>query len=101
MKLSEKRTLFTSQLTELVRYIEECGYSCYYGDGKCTVGHRKGSFHYKGLAQDINLFKNGKYLRTTEAHAMFGKYWKELDPKNTWGGDWRKKDGNHYSRGEQ
>lgn len=101
MKLSEQRILFTSLISDLVREITERGFSCYFGDGVARDGHIKNSFHYKGLAQDINLFKNGVYLTKTEDHAQFGEYWKQLHPLCTWGGDFTRKDGNHYSFGEK
>lgn len=101
MTLSEKRCLFTSLIFELIRYIEECGYSCYLGDVTARDGHCKGSFHYKGLAADINLFKNGAYLTKTEDHTIFGEYWKSLHPQCSWGGDFKRPDGNHYSFGEK
>jgi len=55
--------------------------------------HKKGSLHHIGLAQDINLFKDGKYLRKTEAHRVLGAYWIAMG--GSWGGNY--KDGNHYS----
>lgn len=62
----------------------------------------KNSLHYDGLAVDIDLFKNGKYLDKTEDHREFGEYWETLDKDCFWGGDGLKKDGlkwdgNHYS----
>lgn len=55
------------------------------------------SVHPDRLAVDFNLFKNGKYLRQTEAHARLGAYWKTLHPAARWGGDFKRADGNHYS----
>lgn len=56
------------------------------------------SNHQVGLAVDINLFKDGVYLQTTEDHAKLGAFWKTLHPLARWGGDFRPKpDGNHYS----
>ena len=63
--------------------------------------HSKKSFHYKQLAIDLNLFRNGRYLKTTAAHKPLGDFWKSLDPKCTWGGDFKRKDGNHYSYSEE
>lgn len=101
MKLSEQRKLFTYFLSKLLDKINNTdGYSCYLGDVTTTVGHCKGSYHYKGLAADINLFFNNEYCTKTEDHAIFGEYWKSLHPLLTWGGDFKRKDGNHYSFGE-
>jgi hypothetical protein len=52
------------------------------------------SNHKRRLAIDLNLFKDGKFLGTTEDHKMFGLYWESLHEKCRWGG--RFKDGNHY-----
>ena len=62
------------------------------------TNHIKNSFHFKGLAKDINLFKDGKYIRKTEGHLFLGLIWESMG--GTWGGRFRKKDGNHYSWGE-
>lgn len=59
------------------------------------------SYHTKKLAIDLNLFKDGKYLTSTESHRQFGEYWKTLDPECTWGGDFKNSDGNHFSYGEK
>ena len=53
------------------------------------------SLHNERLAQDFNLFKNGHYLASTEAHRQLGEYWEGLAPDCRWGG--RFGDGNHYS----
>ena len=50
------------------------------------------------LALDVassEMFKDGKYLTSTADHALFGAFWKSLDPDCCWGGDFN--DGNHYS----
>ena len=59
---------------------------------KKGYGHPK-SAHKMKLAIDINLFKNGKYLGSTEAHQELGEWWESQG--GTWGG--RFFDGNHYS----
>lgn len=97
MGLALDRITFTRLLAELIRKIESLGYQCYLGDVTATDGHKKDSFHYRGLAADINLFKDGVYLMKTEDHQIFGEYWKSLNPDCTWGGDFKNKDGNHYS----
>ena len=105
MKLSEKRKMFTHFLSLLIQHINAIdGYSCYLGDVFVVEAtdsiHSKNSFHYQGLAADINLFYNGEYCTKTEDHKCFGDYWKWLHPLLTWGGDFKRKDGNHYSFGE-
>jgi hypothetical protein len=94
---------FMRAMTLLLMWIHSNeGYGCTPGDMRSKPGnepkHSANSFHYKGLAFDICLFYQGKYLRSTEDHRFVGEYWKTLG--GTWGGDFRKKDGNHYSHGE-
>ena len=114
-ELGDKQDKFPLLLMSLVHCIYGKGYTIRWGDGYRNprvhgeMGVKKGYGHHNSchkirLAQDINLFKDGKFLTKTEDHAEFGKYWKSLDPENRWGGDFRKPDGNHYSttyRGHQ
>jgi len=103
MKLSDQQGEFTHDLAKLILWAnKQPGYKITQGCARCAKpGHHKdGSWHYKGLAQDLNLFINGVYQRKTEAHAKMGKKWKSLRPGNTWGGDFSRPDGNHYSKGE-
>ncbi len=100
--------MFTKNLPELLHYIHDQGYECTLGDAyrspkafgkigeKGPYGHPK-SAHKRRLAIDLNLFKDGRYLRKTSDHAKFGEFWKRLHPLNRWGGDFKKPDGNHYS----
>ena len=53
----------------------------------------RNSLHEMSLAVDFNLFKDGKYLSSTEDHKELGEYWESIG--GTWGG--RFNDGNHYS----
>ena len=57
------------------------------------MNHIRGSLHFQGLAKDINLYKDGIYLRKTEDHLPLGLIWESLG--GTWGGRFRKKDGLH------
>lgn len=58
------------------------------------------SAHRSRLAVDLNLFIDGVYQPSSEAHRPLGEFWKSLDPDhNVWGGDWVNfPDGNHYER---
>ena len=80
----------------LIDYATELGYELTFGDAWAKTGHKDGSFHYKRLAIDLNLFKDGKYLTGTDDHAALGEFWESIG--GTWGGRWN--DGNHYSVGE-
>lgn len=65
--------------------------------GKTKVVHSK---HEDCLAVDISLFIDGVYQTESEAYAPLGTFWKNLDPHNVWGGDWKSfHDGNHFQYG--
>jgi hypothetical protein len=53
------------------------------------------SVHLHGLAIDLLLYKNGKYLENTEDYRELGEWWEKIHPLARWGG--RFKDGNHFS----
>lgn len=61
---------------------------------KLGYGHRN-SAHKRRLAIDLNLFRDGKFLQTTEDHRPLGEWWEKQHPSARWGG--RFEDGNHYS----
>jgi hypothetical protein len=56
------------------------------------------SFHTRRLAVDLNLFRNGVYLTRTEDYLEAGIAWEKLG--GTWGGRFKRADGNHFSLGE-
>jgi len=106
MTLGQKQRLFMSLLPRLIDYIYDQGYECTIGDGfrdprshgkmgEEGVYGRARSAHKHRLAIDLNLFKDGEYLTTTEDHRPFGEYWERLHIFNEWGGHFD--DGNHYS----
>jgi hypothetical protein len=56
--------------------------------------------HIDKLAIDLNIFKNGRWLATTEEHAPIGAKWKSLHALARGAAisnRRRKPDGNHYS----
>lgn len=55
----------------------------------------KNSVHQKKLAQDLNLFKDGKFLDDAADYLPYGEFWKSLNPLARWGGDWG--DSDHFS----
>ena len=99
LKLGQAQKYFAKILPSLISFIYSQGYTISFGDAWAKTGHRRGSYHYKRLAIDLNLFKDGVYLRSSEAHEIFGVFWEMMG--GTWGGRFRKKDGNHYSFGEK
>jgi hypothetical protein len=104
MTLFETQVLFASKLPLLINKAFELGYQVTLGDAfrdprvhgefgsKGGYGHSK-SNHKRRLAIDLNLFKNGKFLQTTEDHKALGEFWESIG--GTWGG--RFSDANHYS----
>jgi len=98
LTLRQKQSKFVLMLGRLFDFISICGYEVTLAVGYVPPGittRAKWSLHHKRLAQDLNLFHHGKYLRTTRAHRRFGLYWESLG--GSWGGRFKRKDGNHYS----
>jgi hypothetical protein len=101
MTLREKQSKFVHLVGLLIVYAYEHGYELTFGDAWSKPeykAHSDVSFHYKRLAIDLNLFRDGRYLTMTEDWEPLGQYWKSLDHHASWGGDWS--DGNHLSYGE-
>jgi hypothetical protein len=96
MSLRKQQSRFVKMISLLILFAYEKGYELTFGDAWARTGHCKGSFHYKRLAADFNLFKDGKYLTSTKAHEPLGLFWESIG--GSWGGRWQ--DGNHYSLGE-
>ena len=95
--LREKQSKFTFYVALLICYAYEQGYEITFGDAYAKTGHKFNSLHYKRLAIDLNLFKDGKFLKDTEDHRFLGEFWESLDDECVWGGMWN--DGNHYQYG--
>lgn len=96
MSLGDEQRKFTKMIAKLILWAYQQGYELTLGDAWAKTGHVDGSFHYKRLAVDLNLFVAGEYQTTTEAHTPLGEQWEKMG--GTWGG--RFDDGNHYSLGE-
>lgn len=104
MTLGEKQRKFTRMIAELIQWLYANGYEATLGDAyrdprlhgeigvKMGYGHPK-SGHKHRLALDLNLFKDGKFLSSTEDHRPVGEQWEKMG--GSWGG--RFNDGNHYS----
>jgi len=95
MTLRQAQSAFVEMLAKLLKFAYERGYEITLGEGYRSdhKGHMKNSLHYDRLAQDLNLFKDGKYLIRTEDYKELGEYWELLG--GAWGG--RFGDGNHFS----
>lgn len=98
MSIRETQSLFVQMVGKLIEFAYSNGYQLTFGDTYATTGHKEGSFHYKRLAVDFNLFKDGTWLTDTESHRPLGEFWESLG--GTWGGRFNHPDGNHYSLGE-
>lgn len=90
------RSRFSAMVPRLINHAIICGYEVTINEvfrhPKASHGHAD-SLHKSGLAIDINLFLDGKYLRKTGDHEFLGEYWESIG--GAWGGRWG--DGNHYS----
>jgi len=93
MALNPKQIKFTRMIGLLIHFAYQQGYGLTFGDAYATTGHMKNSLHYKRLAVDFNLFKDGVYLSKTKDHEPLGLFWESIG--GSWGG--RFQDGNHYS----
>jgi hypothetical protein len=105
MTLREKQSLFCLLVGELLQHAYDENYSLTFGEtyrspeeaerlARAGKGIRN-SLHTVRLAIDLNLFKDGKFLASTEDHRPLGEWWEQQHPLCRWGG--RFGDGNHYS----
>jgi len=103
MPLNPWQFAFAARVAELIRFAYSRGYAVTFaearvpkeciGCAKVGTNRRATSLHFDGLAIDLNLFKDGKFLQNTEDHRELGEYWESIG--GCWGG--RFNDGNHYS----
>ena len=107
MRLGAKQEVFAENLAKLILFAYVNGYRIRVGEvwrshaaaaAYALSGQGiSNSLHRLKLAADLNLFKNGKFLTNSDDHRPLGDYWKSLHEDNRWGGDFKKRDGNHYS----
>lgn len=108
MNLHELQSLHVGYTALLIQFALSKGYELTWGQTIRTQAEANAnaaagsgiskSLHTIGLAIDLNLFKDGKFLTASDDHRPLGDYWKTLNPLCCWGGDFRPKpDGNHYS----
>jgi hypothetical protein len=107
MTTRAQQSKFARMVADLIIKASEMGYEVTLGDAyrdprlHGEIGVKKGygtanSFHKMRMAIDLNLFKDGKYLGSSDDHKELGEWWESCG--GTWGGRFR--DGNHYSLGE-
>ena len=102
--LGQKQRRFAKLVPRLIDKAHELGFEVTIGDAyrdprvhgewgtKKSYSASK-SVHKQRLAIDLNLFKNGVYQTSSEAHRPLGEWWEKQG--GCWGGRWN--DGNHYS----
>lgn len=111
MTLRQKQSMFARMVARLLLQAEDMGYEVTFSEAyrdpewaKEMARRGKGianSLHTERLAIDLNLFKDGKYLSSSEDHRPLGEWWESIG--GTWGGRFTdskgnpKPDGNHYS----
>ena len=108
MTLNEQQWKFSRLVAELIQEANHQGFEVSLGEA-----HRpaitaafyalkgigvKDSFHGKRLAIDIMLFRDGKYLTNQRDYLGLGIWWQSRG--GTWGGFFKRADGNHFSLGE-
>lgn len=107
-----KQQLFSRLVAKLIQHANELGYEITLGeawrpDETAKLYEEKGigsknSLHRIRLAIDLQLFRDGKWLKETDDHRPLGEYWEKLSTDGcecVWGGHWG--DGNHYSIAHQ
>jgi hypothetical protein len=103
MTLRQKQSVFAELTAHLILDAYRLGYEITLGDAHRSIEEatrlgKPNSLHTKKLAIDLNLFKDGHYLSSTESHKILGQWWENQSNDNykcCWGG--RFGDGNHYS----
>lgn len=93
MTLREQQSFFARCVVRLLLHAEVLGFEYTFGNTTAKTGNPR-SNHPKKLAIDINLFRDGKYQRSTKSHKALGNMWESMHPLCRWGG--RFNDGNHY-----
>lgn len=113
MTLRQKQSLFVVLVAELIQYAVSLGYDLTFGEtyrspeeAARLAALGKGitnSLHCQRLAIDLNLFKDGVYLSSSESHRPLGEWWEQRHAMCRWGGRFKdasgrpKPDGGHYS----
>ena len=110
MTLREKQSLFASMIPVLFNAAWELGFEITVGEVWRSPEEARrlkelglgivNSLHTKRLAIDINLFKDGKYLKKSEDYESLGIKWESFSTSSytcAWGGRFKRPDGNHFS----
>lgn len=105
--MSRLQEEFAQQVSNLIRKASDLGYGVTFGEAwrtpeQAALNAKSGagisnSLHIERLAIDLNLFKDGAYITDDRGHRELGTWWKSIGPRYRWGGDFTKRDFNHYS----
>jgi len=100
MTLREQQYVFSRGVSSLLQEANRQGLEVTLGEAwrSPEEARRLGnprSLHAQRLAIDLNLFREGVWLRKSEEHRPLGEWWEQQHPLFRWGG--RFGDGNHYS----
>ena len=113
MTLKEKRVAFSLAISRLMVWANDHvhGFGVAYGEGYVALTdaadgdhdgpHQKNGAHYSGLGVDLVMWNDitGDYVSNGDhpAWKMLGAQWKRSDSLARWGGDFKKRDANHFS----
>ena len=106
MTLGQHQEAFAQDLATLVLHAISVGYRVRVGEVERTLEQQQiyyntgrsktmNSRHLKKCAADLHFFKDGALCYPKE----LGDFWENLNPLNSWGGNWNSfKDGPHFER---
>jgi len=107
MNLGKKQELFSSLLPGLLLEAMSLGYGVRIGEvyrspeeARRLAGIGAGivnSNHCRKLAVDLFLSIDGRVTWDMKHYALLGDYWKRQHKLARWGGDFRNRDGVHFS----
>lgn len=107
--MSALQEQFSQDVALLLQYAKAAGYGITFGEAWRTpqqaqwdADHGTGiacSLHLQRLAIDLNVFVGGVYQSddSTGCYSSMGEHWKTLGPDHYWGGDFARKDLDHFS----
>lgn len=106
LSLMERQKLFARLLGEFLCWLYEEGFEVTMGEGYVgdsidspieSTPHLRNGLHFKRLAQDLNIFHQGAWLKGGDEPqwARIGEKWESMHSLCRWGG--RFQDANHFS----
>ena len=110
MSLVQEQAAFLKDVRALLEHAESLGFVVTAGELFRTVEQQQiyvktgrsttmNSNHLRRCAIDLNFFKDGALIYSTEVLRPLGEFWRKLNPKNEWGGFWKSfKDIPHFER---